>query len=131
MTVAEVLAELQSLGSESIKKTLLKHGAKEPFYGVKITDLKRIQKRIKKDHALALALYDTGISDAMYLAGLIADDQKMTKKDLQRWVAGASSMLSEYTVAWVAAGSRHGRAMGLKWIDSKNEEIAATGWNTL
>ena len=48
--------------------------------------LKKIQKRVKKDYRLALDLYDTGIYDAMYLAGLIADDAKMTKKDLERWV---------------------------------------------
>ena len=72
MTAAEIVAELKKLGNESYKKVLIKHGAKEPFYGVKIEDLKKIQKRIKKDYQLALDLYDTGISDAMYLAGLIA-----------------------------------------------------------
>lgn len=132
MTVAEIIAELKKLGSESYKKTLMKHGAKEPFFGVKIEDLKKIQKRIKKDYQLALDLYDTGISDAMYLAGLIADDGKMTKKDLQKWVKGATwPMLSEYTVAWAAAESRFGRELGLEWIDSKDEGIAAAGWSTL
>src|SRR4051794_20527479 len=103
MTVDEVVKELKSLGSESIKKVLIKHGAKEPFYGVKVEDLKKIQKRVKTDHKLALALYDTGISDAMYLAGLIADDAKMTKKDLHKWLKKASwGMVSDYTVPWVA-----------------------------
>src|SRR5436305_6600421 len=109
MTADEVVNELRSMGSESIKKILLKHGAKEPFFGVKVEDLKKIQKRVKTDHELALALYDTGISDAMYLAGLIADDAKMSKKDLQKWVKKAHwSMISEYTVPWVAAGGPHG-----------------------
>jgi hypothetical protein len=44
----------------------------------------------RADYQLALDLYDTGIADAMYLAGLIADDAKMTQKDLQRWIEGAS-----------------------------------------
>ena len=56
---------------------------------MKIGDLKKIQKRIKKDYQLALDLYDTGNYDAMYLAGLIADDAKMTKKDLRHWIAKA------------------------------------------
>jgi 3-methyladenine DNA glycosylase AlkD len=132
MTVQEIVAELKTLGSESTKRTLLRHGAREPFFGVKVGDLKKIQKRIKKDYKLALELYNTGISDAMYLAGLIADDERMTKKDLQRWVEGAYwSMLSHYTVPWVAAGSPHGREMALKWIESKKESIAAAGWATL
>ena len=37
-------------------------------------DLKKYQKRIKKDYQLSLDLYDSGVSDAMYLAGLIADE---------------------------------------------------------
>ncbi len=48
--------------------------------------MKPIQKKIKKDYALALELFDTGNSDAQYLAGLIADETKMSKKDLNNWV---------------------------------------------
>jgi 3-methyladenine DNA glycosylase AlkD len=132
MSAADILAELKPLGHESYKKVMLNHGAKEPFYGVKIEDLKKIQKRIKKDYRLALDLYDTGVSDAMYLAGLIADDAKMTKKDLQHWAEKAHfPLMSECTVAWVAAESNFGREMGLKWIDSKKESIASAGWATL
>lgn len=132
MKAAEIVAELKKLGSESYKKTMMKHGAREPFFGVKIEDLKKIQKRIKKDYRLALELFDTGIGDVMYLAGLIADDQQMTKKDLQKWVEAANwYFLSEYAVAWTAAESRYGWELGLKWIDSKKPGIASTGWSTL
>lgn len=79
MTAKEVVEQLKALGSDAYKKTLQKHGVQEPVFGVKIEELKKIQKRIKKDYRLALDLYDTGIYDAMYLAGLIADDAKMTK----------------------------------------------------
>src|SRR5215831_6660587 len=132
MTANDIVGELKSLGHESYKKVMLNHGAKEPFYGVKIEDLKKIQKRIKKDYQLALDLYDTGVSDAMYLAGLIADDSKMTKMDLQHWAEKAYfPLMSECTVAWVAAESNFGREMALKWIDSKKENIASSGWATL
>lgn len=132
MKVADVMKELKSMGDASTKKTLLKHGAIEPFYGVKIGDMKKIVKKVKKDHQLALDLYDTGISDAMYLAGLIVDDEKMTKKDLQNWMKKAPwSMISEYTVAWVAAESKHGYELALEWIESKDENVATTGWSTM
>lgn len=56
----------------------------------------------------------------------------MTRKDLQRWVQNAGSpSLCTYTVAWVAAGSNHGGVLALDWIDSKNPDVAAAGWNTL
>jgi 3-methyladenine DNA glycosylase AlkD len=78
MTAEEVVAELKALGNEQTKKTLLKHGATEPFFGVKVEDLKKVLKTVKGNHPLALELYDTGISDAMYLAGLLADPAKRT-----------------------------------------------------
>src|SRR5260370_17389118 len=91
MNAKEILQELKGLGSENIKKIFLKHGIKEPLFGVKGGDLKKIQKRIKKDYQLALDLYDTGNYDARYLAMLIADDAKMTKKELGHWVRDANS----------------------------------------
>jgi 3-methyladenine DNA glycosylase AlkD len=131
MTAAEVVKELQALGSASTKKVLLKHDIQEPLFGVKIGDMKEIQKRIKKDHQLALDLYDTGIYDAMYLAGLIADDAKMRPKELNRWATKANGALASSTVPWVAAGSPHGHEVALEWIDSKKENIAVAGWTTL
>src|SRR6188474_2430647 len=132
MTAKEIVAELKKFGNAQTKKTWMSHGAQEPCLGVKVEDMKKIQKRVKMDYQLALDLYDTGISDAMYLAGLIADDAKMTKKDLQRWVKGAYwYMLSEYTVPWVASGSKHGHELALEWIEAKNELIASAGWATL
>jgi len=132
MTAKEILAEIRPLGSDGYKRVMFNHGVKEPCFGVKISDLQKIVKRIKKDYQLALDLYDTGNYDAMYLAGLIADDARMSKQDLRRWVAGAyCPALCGFTVAWVAAGSPHGWKLGLEWIDSKTALIAAAGWATL
>lgn len=132
MTVNEIMAELQTMGSESVKKILLKHGVKEPFFGVKVAQLKTIQKKIKRDYQLAKDLFATGNADAMYLAGLIADDEKMTKADLQLWAKEAvSNNISEYTVPWVAAGSSSGFELAIDWINFEEEHIAATGWATL
>jgi 3-methyladenine DNA glycosylase AlkD len=111
---------------------LLKHGIKEPFFGVKIEHLKTIQKKVKKDYELAKGLYATGNADAMYLAGLIADDAAMTKDDLNTWVKQAiSNNISEYTVPWVAAEGHHGWELANNWINDSHEHIAAAGWNTL
>src|SRR5262245_14547096 len=131
-TAAEIVAELKPLAKDNYKRILLNHGIQEPVLGVSVENLKKIQKRIKRDYQLALDLYDSGIYDAMYLAGLIADDAKMTKKDLQRWVTNANCpMLCGYTVAWVAAESPHGWDIAREWIDSPKESIATAGWSTL
>jgi 3-methyladenine DNA glycosylase AlkD len=132
VTVQDIMTELKSRGSENIRKIFLKHGIREPLFGVKVEHLKIIQKKIKKDYRLAKDLYATGNADAMYLAGLIADDKKMTIADLQTWVQHAVSQnISEYTVPWVAAESDHGFKLAIQWIDSPEEYIAAAGWSTL
>src|SRR6188508_2567259 len=122
MTADAILKQLKSLGADSYKKVLLNHGIKEPVFGVKIEELKKIQKRIKKDYQLALDLFDTGVYDAQYLAGLIADETQMTKKDLQGWLAHVHcAAICGFTVAWVTAESRQGRELALEWIESKKE----------
>jgi 3-methyladenine DNA glycosylase AlkD len=132
MTLQEVMIELQAMGNENTKRIFIKHGAREPFFGVKVEDLKKIQKRVKKDYALSMQLYATGNSDAMYLAGLIADPMKMTRQDLQTWAEGAYwYMISEFTVAWTASESPEGLALALEWLDSPHEHIATTAWATL
>jgi len=134
MTAKSILEELKPLGRESYKRLLkTNHGVKVPFFGVPVSELKKFQKRIKKDYQLALDLYDTGNYDAMYLAGLIADDARMTKKDLQRWAENAANggCIATATVPWVAAGSPHGKEMAMKWIDSSKIEEALAGWATL
>ena len=120
VTAEEIVEELKTLGSDTIKKVLLNHGVQEPFFGVKIEDLKKIQKRIKKDYQLALDLYDTGIYDAMYLAGLIADDAKMTKKDLQQ-VAGEGALAHAQRIHRPVGRGRVASTAGelaLEWIES-------------
>ena len=89
MNAQAIQDEIKPLGSESYKRVVMKHGVAEPCYGVKIGDLQKIIKRVKKDYQLALDLYEMGIYDAMYLVGLIADDAKMTKKNLKDWLAKA------------------------------------------
>jgi hypothetical protein len=130
-TAKAILAELRPLGQAGYKRILLSHGAKEPCLGVKIEELKKVLKRVGTDHRLALDLYATGVYDAMYLAGLVADDARMTRRDLQAWVAEAHGPLLTWTVPWVAAGSPRGWATALEWIDSGAEAEAQAGWATL
>lgn len=133
MNTKEILAELKKAGNEQTKKILLKHGAKEPFYGVKIEDLKKIHKKVKENQQqVAMELFESGIGDAQYLAALMADGSKMSKKELQTWAENAGwQMISEYSVAWVTSENENAFELALKWIDSKNPKVASTGWNSI
>ncbi len=131
MTSSEILTALKKLGNESTARVLRNHGAHDPCLGVKIGDMKPLQKQLKKNYALSLELYDSGVYDAMYLAGLIADPERMTKKDLTRWVKTASKPIASYVVGPIAAASPVGWDFALVWIKSKKEIECIAGWATL
>ena len=131
MQLEEIMKQLEELGTEQTKETFIRHGAKEPFFGVKVGDLKKLVKYVKKDHELALELYNTGNSDAMYLAGISINPKLVTKETLQEWVKKAYwYMISEYTVAGVAAESDYGYELAREWMKSDDEMIACSGWST-
>ena len=130
-SVSQIMKELKAKGSEQTCKTFARHGAPKEMYGVKVADLKVIARKIKGDQKLACELYDTGNSDAMYLAGLVADGSQMTKRQLDTWVKGSKwYMIGEYAVPWVTSESPHARDLAKKWIKSKQERVAASGWCT-
>ena len=132
MTAQQIVSEIEPLGSEGYRRVMRNHGVTGPLFGVKIEELKKYEKRIKKDYQLAKDLFDTGIYDAMYLAGLIADEKRMTKVDLNDWLAKApSEAVAEFAVAWVAADGPHGWELALEWIKSSDEKTAVAGWGTL
>ena len=131
MKLNEVMKELKSLGSAQTVKTFRNHGADGDMYGVKISDLKKVLRKIKGDQALAMELWDTGNSDAMYLASLVADGSQMTKKQLDHWAKTAWwYMLSEHSVPYVAAEHKDAFGLAKKWMKSKKESVASSGWTT-
>jgi len=131
-TLAEVMTALKNKGNEARIKLFVKHGAPaNKMFGVSVADMKVIAKKIKGKQELAYELYKTGNSDAMYLAGMVADGSLMTKRQLDSWANNSGwEMNSEYTVPRVATESKHARDLALKWMKSKKETVAACGWNT-
>lgn len=132
MTLKETMSELEKLGSEQSRKIYTNHGCKSEMFGVSVANLKIILKQTKKDHELALKLYNTGNADAQYLAGLMADSKKLTIEDFENWANNASwYMVAEYSVAWNVAESPFCLELAEKWINSKDENIQAIAWASL
>jgi 3-methyladenine DNA glycosylase AlkD len=133
MKTEDILLKLKEMSSEQTRNIFIKHGApKNSVYGVKVADLKTLLKPLKGQQEIAMELYESGISDAMYLAALVADGNKMSTAQLQLWAEQASwNMISEYAVPWVASENKQAFELGLVWIDDSREQVAAAGWCTL
>ena len=133
MTTAEVMKQLEAMGSAQTRNIFINHGAPaDKLFGVKVGDMKSLLKPLKGKQDVALELYETGNSDAMYLAALVADGKKMSKEQLQHWAETATwNMISEYSVPWVTAESPFALELGLKWIDDAREHVASAGWTSI
>jgi 3-methyladenine DNA glycosylase AlkD len=133
-TVKSVVEELRTKGKEKTRAIYVRHGmpADGRTLGVSTADMKLAAKKLRGEQALAMELYATGIFEARYLAGMLADGGKMTRKELDAWAEGAAGMpmIAEYAVPWVAIENAAGRECAAQWIDSKKEHVAAAGWST-
>ena len=131
--VQSMLGLLKKKGKEKTRKIYARHGmAEDRTYGVSVADMKAIAKTIKGQQELACELYKSGVMDAMYLSGMVADGAKLSKKELNAWVEGTAGlqMISEYTVPWLAIENENARELALEWMKSKKEHVAAAGWCT-
>ena len=132
-TVASIMIELKKKGKEQTRKIYARHGMDPArVLGVSVADLKVIAKTIRGQQALACELFATGIMDAMYLAGMVADGAKLTRAQLNAMAESAAGlqMISEYTIPWLAVDHPDARAVALEWMKSKQGHIASAGWNT-
>ena len=54
-------------------------------YGVAMRDIKALGKALGRDHALAIALWDTGVYEARMLASFVGDPELLTASQMDRW----------------------------------------------
>src|SRR5436853_7010062 len=100
MTLEEAMRQLKSLGDASVRAQNAKSGpwgsgAGDNQFGVSRGDVRTLAKKIKTNHALALALWNTGNIDAQFLATLLIKVNLLSADELER-------MVKSVTYAWVA-----------------------------
>ncbi len=126
-SAAEIMAELESLGTAQTAKTYRRHGASENVFGVSYADFGKLKKRLKTDHALARELWATGNDDARVLAMMIADPAQATDEDLDGWLADVHYYGLTMPVAQIAAQQPDAAERAARWMASDGEWIARAG----
>lgn len=128
LALSEVMAALEAAGSEQTRKTYARHGVTIPMFGVNFATLKTLYQKIKVDHELALALWDSGNFDARNLAVKVVDPTRMSPTDLDRWAQDPTARMCSSYVAYVAAEGPHAHACVERWLASKDEHPRTIGW---
>jgi len=59
--------------------------------GVKLPEIRKLAKLIKKDQPLSLELWDTGIHECRILASMTGDPKQVTPAQMDKWVADFAS----------------------------------------
>ena len=86
-TKAGVLQDLQSLADPRGRAKMEYFGVRVPkAHGISAPVLHDLAKRIGKNHTLAQELWATGIHEALILATLIGESEKVTAAEMERWV---------------------------------------------
>ena len=130
MTAKEVLAQLESLGDEKVRKHNTKAGANGNQFGVKMGDIRKIAARIKTDHKLALALWKTGNVDAQLLATLIIDPKQLSADEMEAMVCTVNfSEVAERLSAYVVKNHPDKEALRQKWMSKGKSWAARAGWS--
>lgn len=131
MNVQEALDTLKSLGTEQNRKIYRRHGAGEDVYGVSFAHLKDLKKKIKTDHDLAVALWNSGNHDARMLAGMIADPKRLDAGTLDTWAKGLRNYVETDALGDMASRSPHAREAMERWMAADGEWNASAGWRVL
>jgi len=127
--VAEVMAELKANGSARTRQTYRKAGVQGELFGVSYEFLKKLHKRVKVDHELALALWETGNVDARIFACWAADADKTTIKLLETWARDESEPALAGELAAFAQDTDLAAGRMRKWIGMKSAYRQTLGWS--
>lgn len=131
MTYEEVMSELKSMGTEQNVKVYKRHGMNDNIFGVSFGNLRKLQKKIKKDHSLAMELWKSGNADAWHLAMMIADPEKAYEEDIDSWANDIyfyqiADLLAEYV-----SKTEFARKKAEEWCKSNDEWIGRAGWDLI
>jgi 3-methyladenine DNA glycosylase AlkD len=84
--VQSALVWLKSHSSKAVRDGMARYAIpSDHAYGVPMRDIKALGKTLGRNHALALALWDTGVYEARMLASFVGDPEQLTPAQMDRW----------------------------------------------
>jgi 3-methyladenine DNA glycosylase AlkD len=87
-----VIAGLRALGSEKNRAGMARFGINTArAFGISLATLAPLARKYRRQHDLALALWDSGHHEARLLAALIDDPKLVTSRQMDAWAADFDS----------------------------------------
>jgi 3-methyladenine DNA glycosylase AlkD len=130
MTVKEAMKKLEAMGDEKVRAHNKKFGGGDNQFGVRMGDIRKLAAQLKTDHELALALWETGNTDARFLALLLLKPEDLSRTELDRLVrSGTFAHVADWLNSYVVKNHPDKEALRVKWMTAKDPWAARAGWS--
>jgi len=88
----DVIEQIKSMADPKAVEGMARFGINpKNNYGVSVPQARKLAKEIGKDHKLARKLWASGVHDARLLATMVGEPDKLTEKEMDRWVKAFDS----------------------------------------
>jgi len=124
-TIQGCLADLKKASTRKDFANLKRFGIDAPkALGVSMAHIQKVAKPLGRDHALAEALWKTGVYEARLLASLVDEPEKVTPAQMDRWCRDFDNWGICDTVCFkLFDQTPHAFAKVAKWSTSKQEFV--------
>ena len=96
--------------------------------GIALPVLRDLARSHRRNHALALELWDSGIHDARILATLIENPPQITRRQMERWVRDADNWALTDALAFLFDRTAFAADKAHAWSARKGEFVKRTGF---
>jgi 3-methyladenine DNA glycosylase AlkD len=131
MTTTEILSTLKKAGKPQTVAIYKRHGSGDNVFGVLTSEMAKLQKKIKTDHALAMELWKTGNAEARILALQAADPTMLTSADADRFLTEGSVRFHGSYLATLLVHTAFAPKASTAWMKSKDESTREMGYTLL
>ncbi|MCI0565440.1 MAG: DNA alkylation repair protein, partial [Nitrososphaera sp.] len=98
-------------------------------YGVAAPDIHAIAKKIGKDQKLSLQLWSSGVHDARILASLVGEPERVTERQMDRWVRDFDSWaVCDSCCTFLFRMTPFAYAKAFEWCKKKEEFVKRAGF---
>lgn len=129
MNLEETLKQLEALGNVKMRAQNTRHGAGDNQFGVRRGELRKLAKKIKTNHELAMALWETGNIDARFLATLLIKPETLSAEEMDRMVRSVTFVeVANWLNSYVVKHHPDKETLRQGWMATDDPMAARAGW---
>ncbi|MGE0456536.1 MAG: DNA alkylation repair protein [Vicinamibacteria bacterium] len=129
--VDDLVSRLRSLRNPANVEGMRRFGLVTRYeqLGIGVGELRSIGRPHRHDHALARALWDTKISEAMVLAAVIDDPRLVSRSQMERWAADCDNWgLTDALCCGLFDRTPHAEQKAHEWSARSSEFVKRCGF---